>query len=213
MTSQDVDIQTKMPEVEDKVNKRAEVTTVEDRKDEKAAASASKTENKKAAASAMKTKNKKASSAAKKTDLNEVAEEIELSEYEKYVAGKRKSNEEYLRNLGLVSVSKSLTVQKKGKKKGDATKATEGDKNAVASGSVAKLTDVDNNALALGGLNKATNGDKDAVALGSDTKASDKDEDDAVSGVAAKFADGDKAENTLCSEVVRINTIYHYTIL
>ncbi len=96
MTSQDIDIQTKMPEVEDKENKenkRAEVTTVEDRKDEKAAASASKTENKKAAASATKTKNKKASSAAKKTDLNEVAEEIELSEYEKYVAGKRKSNE------------------------------------------------------------------------------------------------------------------------
>ncbi len=77
----------------------------------------------------------------------------------------------------------------------------------------AKLTDVDNNAVALGDLNKATNGDKDAVALGSDTKASDKDEDDAVSGVAAKFADSDKAENTLCSEVVRINTVYHYTTL
>ncbi len=99
MTLQDVDIQTEMPEVEDKENKenkRAEVTTIENRKDEKAAASASKTENKKAAASATKPKNKKASSSAKKTDLNEVAEEIELSEYEKYVAGKRKSNEEWL---------------------------------------------------------------------------------------------------------------------
>ncbi len=81
------------------------MTTVEDRKNKKAAASARKTGKKKAAASAS------------RTDQDEVAEGIELSEYEKYVAERRKRNEEHLRKLGLLSASKTLTVQKQGKKK------------------------------------------------------------------------------------------------
>ena len=49
--------------------------------------------------------------------------QVELSEYEKFVVEKRKRNQEYLEQLGLESVSKSLSVKKKGGKKGCSTKA------------------------------------------------------------------------------------------
>ncbi len=61
--------------------------------------------------------------------------QVELSEYEKYVAEKRKRNQEYLKQLGLQSVAKCPAVmKKKGSKKRSSVRATDKSKEGGTTG-------------------------------------------------------------------------------
>ena len=106
--------------------------------------------------------------------------QVELSEYEKFVVEKRKRNQEYLEQLGLESVSKSLSVKKKGGKKGCSTKA-------------ASTTNKD------GATKTADEANKDGA-----TKTTD----GANEGGGTKTVDGDdEAANTPCIAEVSLYSI------
>ena len=120
--------------------------------------------------------------------------QVELSEYEKFVLEKRKRNQEYLEQLGLESVSKSLSVKKKGGKKGCSTKAasTTNKDGATKTADGAKE----------GGTKAADGANKDGgskAADGANKDGATKTADGAKEDSGTKTVDGDdEAANTPC---------------
>lgn len=118
--------------------------------------------------------------------------QVELSEYEKFVLEKRKRNQEYLEQLGLESVSKSLSVKKKGGKKGCSTKAA----STTNKDGATKTAD---GAKEDGGTKAADGANKDGA-----TKTADGAKEDS----GTKTVDGDdEAANTPCIAKVSLYSI------
>ena len=130
--------------------------------------------------------------------------QIELSEYEKFVVEKRKRNQEYLEQLGLESVSKSLSVKKKGGKKGCSTKAA----STTNKDGATKTAD---GAKEDGGTKAADGANKDGATKTADEANKDgatKTADGANEDGGTKTVDGDdEAVNTPCIAEVSLYSI------
>ena len=130
--------------------------------------------------------------------------QVELSEYEKFVVEKRKRNQEYLEQLGLESVSKSLSVKKKGGKKGCSTKAA----STTNKDGATKTAD---GAKEDGGTKAADGANKDGATKTADEANKDgatKTTDGANEDGGTKTVDGDdEAVNTPCIAEVSLYSI------
>jgi hypothetical protein len=130
--------------------------------------------------------------------------QVELSEYEKFVVEKRKRNQEYLEQLGLESVSKSLSVKKKGGKKGCSTKAA----STTNKDGATKTAD---GAKEDGGTKAADGANKDGATKTADEANKDgatKTADGANEDGGTKTVDGDdEAVNTPCIAEVSLYSI------
>ena len=130
--------------------------------------------------------------------------QVELSEYEKFVVEKRKRNQEYLEQLGLESVSKSLSVKKKGGKKGCSTKAA----STTNKDGATKTAD---GAKEDGGTKAADGANKDGATKTADEANLDgatKTTDGANEDGGTKTVDGDdEAVNTPCIAEVSLYSI------
>jgi hypothetical protein len=142
--------------------------------------------------------------------------QVELSEYEKFVVEKRKRNQEYLEQLGLESVSKSLSVKKKGGKKGCSTKAasTTNKDGATKTADGAKEdggTKAADGANKDGGTKAADGANKDGATKTADEANLDgatKTTDGANEDGGTKTVDGDdEAVNTPCIAEVSLYSI------